>query len=257
MKQRIITAAIMIAIIFPILYFGGIAFKILAALACIGASWEIMKLFKESWSENFKLICYVMTLALTFSSSFGLNYYIICAVVMLIVLFGWLVFDEKINLEQIGLYYMISNIIALMLTGIMRMYDYTSACLFMVVLGVVMTDSGAYFSGRALGKHKLNPRISPNKTIEGAIGGYLAGAITTIVFGLLLVKGLPANYIITLGLTMPLVSQIGDLAFSAIKRHYDVKDYSNLFPGHGGILDRIDSVSFSCMWAYALMVVML
>ena len=137
------------------------------------------------------------------------------------------------------------------------MYEYTNIFVFMIILSVCINDSFALFAGMKFGKKKLNPRISPNKTIAGSIGGYAGGCATVLLIGLICLKQINSAYIITLALTLPVVTQIGDLAFSAIKRHYGIKDFSNLFPGHGGVLDRLDSISFSCMWAYALMVVML
>jgi len=113
-----------------------------------------------------------------------------------------------------------------------------------------MTDSFAYFTGRLFGKHKLIPAVSPKKTVEGAIGGILFGVITIVVFGFVIEtffdpQGIiSANYLILAisGVFISVVAQIGDLMMSVIKRHYGIKDYGNLLPGHGGVLDRFDSV---------------
>ena len=111
---------------------------------------------------------------------------------------------------------------------------------------VWITDSGAYLIGRKLGKHKLAPHVSPNKTWEGSIGGSL---VSVIVVGLYLafspVKfayGLPIMLLLTVVLSVG--GQIGDLIESAFKRHYGVKDSGKILPGHGGILDRFDSLLF-------------
>jgi phosphatidate cytidylyltransferase len=104
-------------------------------------------------------------------------------------------------------------------------------------------DSGAYFAGRHFGRHKLAPRISPNKTIEGVIGGLLAGLAVATVFGLL--AGLPFAYLPRLLLVAAvavLASVLGDLFESLLKRHAGAKDSGNVIPGHGGVLDRIDGV---------------
>ena len=111
-----------------------------------------------------------------------------------------------------------------------------------------MTDIFAYFTGRFLGKHKLIPAVSPKKTVEGSIGGIIFCVISTIVFGLIVenffIGSGKANYIVLAvsGIFISVVSQMGDLIMSVIKRHYGIKDYGKLFPGHGGILDRFDSV---------------
>lgn len=101
-------------------------------------------------------------------------------------------------------------------------------------------DMGAYFSGVTLGKHKLCPEISPKKTVEGAVGGILSSMVITLVISICFSK----SVLIPMLLTIPLcvLGMIGDLFASAIKRSVDLKDYGNLIPGHGGILDRLDSI---------------
>lgn len=119
-------------------------------------------------------------------------------------------------------------------------------CLWLIFIGAFSTDTFAYFTGVFLGKHKLCVEISPKKTIEGSIGGMLGAIILLLLYGLLLEKvfKMNINYIKLgiLGLVISPISQIGDLTASIIKRKYGIKDYGNLFPGHGGILDRLDSV---------------
>ena len=125
-----------------------------------------------------------------------------------------------------------------------------------LMIGVMMNDIGAYFVGMLFGKHKMNPRISPKKTWEGFVGGIVISAVFSIVFALVmaLVKKpiLPRfaldkqfYWIIFISLVMPLAGDVGDFVFSAIKRNAGIKDFSNLLPGHGGILDRIDSLLFA------------
>ena len=110
-----------------------------------------------------------------------------------------------------------------------------------------MTDTFAYFVGSAFGKHKLIPAVSPKKTVEGAVGGTVLGALSILGFAFVidLIGGesLKADYIVfaVLGVIIPIISQIGDLIMSVIKRHYGIKDYGKFFPGHGGMLDRFDS----------------
>ncbi|HQB32818.1 MAG TPA: phosphatidate cytidylyltransferase, partial [Erysipelotrichaceae bacterium] len=109
----------------------------------------------------------------------------------------------------------------------------------------------------AFGKHKLNPRISPNKTIEGTLGGYVFGAVISFLFGYFFVKGATLPLLIAGSILMPAVGQVGDLAFSAIKRHFNIKDFGNIFPGHGGILDRVDSLTFNSLVMFSLMIILL
>ncbi len=110
-----------------------------------------------------------------------------------------------------------------------------------------MADSGAYFAGRFLGKHKLCETISPKKTIEGAVGGLISGFVASILIGFIftgIYKDVTINFIplIVIGLINPVISIFGDLTFSIIKRSCNVKDYGSIMPGHGGMLDRFDSI---------------
>ena len=106
------------------------------------------------------------------------------------------------------------------------------------------TDTGAYFSGRAFGKRKLWPDISPNKTIGGAIGGIVTACIVAVIFHLVHPFPHELQVVILVTVFASIVGQIGDLVESAFKRHYGVKDSGNILPGHGGILDRFDSLLF-------------
>ena len=120
-------------------------------------------------------------------------------------------------------------------------------------------DSGAYFVGTFLGKHKLCPDISPKKTVEGMIGGIItvgiAVTIQCLVYNLMLPTTIKMNYavIIPIGMIASVVGVMGDLSASVIKRQYNVKDFGNLMPGHGGILDRFDSVLFVAPFIYVVL----
>ena len=115
---------------------------------------------------------------------------------------------------------------------------------------VMMTDTGAYYTGRTLGRHKLAPRISPGKTMEGSVGGFIAAALTGPVCRLLFFPEAPLIPTILLGATIGILGQIGDLAESMLKRGAEVKDSGRLFPGHGGMLDRVDSILFCAPLLY-------
>ncbi len=115
---------------------------------------------------------------------------------------------------------------------------------------VMMTDTGAYYTGRALGRHKLAPRISPGKTIEGSIGGFLTAALAGWVFKLVLFPEISTAHVLVLGAVIGIVGQVGDLAESLCKRGAGVKDSGNIFPGHGGMLDRLDSLVFCAPLIY-------
>lgn len=121
---------------------------------------------------------------------------------------------------------------------------------FFTLLTVWATDTGAYFVGRAIGKHKLAPAISPAKTIEGAFGSLFTGFAAVFVLNEVLDLGLAVEHRVALGLLLPPVIMVGDLAESALKRALGVKDSSGLVPGHGGIADRLDSLLFAAPAVY-------
>ena len=143
-------------------------------------------------------------------------------------------------------------------------YGQSMFLLLYVILGVIFNDMGAYFVGMFFGKHKMNERISPKKTWEGFIGGVVFSIIVSSLFALFCAIGdkpiLPMfdlshlYYVIIISILIPLISDVGDFVFSAVKRTFGVKDFSNLLPGHGGILDRIDSLLFAAALVACLII---
>lgn len=129
-----------------------------------------------------------------------------------------------------------------------RQMDHGLMLLWLVFIGAWGTDSLAYFCGRAFGKHKLAPIVSPKKTIEGAIGGAVGCAVVMLLYGLILSHfySMHVEWVALgiLGLLCGVVSQLGDLSASLVKRQYGIKDFGHIMPGHGGVMDRFDSISF-------------
>lgn len=145
-------------------------------------------------------------------------------------------------------------------TEFMNSYDNLESCLFLVyvLIGTFMTDAGAYFVGIFFGKHKMNPRISPKKTWEGFFGGVIISIIVSFTFGYVFsICNHPLVYgfldkehwylILILSSIIPLTSVLGDFVFSSAKRHFKIKDFGNIMPGHGGVLDRLDSAVFTLL----------
>lgn len=129
-----------------------------------------------------------------------------------------------------------------------------SQLIWLVFITAWATDTFAYFAGVSMGKNKLCPKISPKKTIEGAIGGIIGSIIISSIYGLYLNNygNISINLIhfVFLGIITSFISQLGDLTASMIKRNYNVKDFGNVFPGHGGVLDRFDSILFTVPIVY-------
>ncbi|KAF0226311.1 MAG: phosphatidate [Erysipelotrichaceae bacterium] len=143
----------------------------------------------------------------------------------------------------------------LMFTGTLKSIfivfdDFGVNMMIFLLISTYTTDTGAYFSGFYFGKTKLNERISPKKTVEGSIGGWLIGSISGFIFAYFMVKGFNFWILVVMAVVFPIIGQIGDLAFSAIKRHFKIKDFGSIFPAHGGVLDRIDSLVFNLLFFY-------
>lgn len=131
--------------------------------------------------------------------------------------------------------------------------EYGQYFIWLIFLSSWFSDTCAYFIGVNFGKHKIIPKISPNKTVEGSLGGLFGGAISCLLFGIFAKYNgvyVEVYHYIIIGLLCSVFSQLGDLTASSIKRYEQVKDYSNLIPGHGGILDRFDSILFSSLIVY-------
>ncbi|MDR0853817.1 MAG: phosphatidate cytidylyltransferase [Clostridiales Family XIII bacterium] len=129
-------------------------------------------------------------------------------------------------------------------------YSGFDSFVWLIILGAFGTDIFAYFTGMAIGKHKLCPSISPKKTIEGSIGGIVGSMGLTLLYSHFLIPEITLADALILGALMGVVSQLGDLSASVLKRNLDVKDWGHLIPGHGGVLDRIDSVLFTAPLVY-------
>jgi phosphatidate cytidylyltransferase len=119
------------------------------------------------------------------------------------------------------------------------------AAIFFLLVVIWVSDIGAFYVGRAIGKHKLAPRISPGKTVEGLVGGLIASVLVSMVFHRYWLRSFSLGALMALAIVLDLAGVLGDLAESAIKRGAGVKDSSSVVPGHGGVLDRIDSLLFA------------
>jgi len=136
----------------------------------------------------------------------------------------------------------------------LRMMPYGSGLVMIPLVAAFCSDTGAFFVGLSMGRHKLSPRVSPKKTTEGAVGGLMGGMLGMVIFRIIFyfctVYPLDIGLCLLLGLVGSLMGQLGDLSFSVIKREHGIKDYGKILPGHGGVLDRFDSVIFTApvMW---------
>lgn len=250
MKSRIISGIIMAIIIIPVLYFGGIVFDIAIAGVALLAFKELLDVRKDYTIPNvMKIIGLVCMFALTFvnidgySIAFGLSYETL-SIVFLLILGPTVLYKNKEYTSSEAFYLSAITIFIGTIFNLFIMLYNESIYLFIhIILIACMTDIFALLGGKLIGKTKLT-KISPNKTIEGSIIGTLVATIVSTTYYVMIFN--PSNIfkIIVINIVLSIVGQIGDLFFSLIKRENDVKDYSNLIPGHGGILDRLDSIMF-------------
>lgn len=260
MKTRILSAVALLPlllIIVLVLPAWGTA-GLFGACAAV-AAYEL--LYRTGLVTNIRLVAYacVMSVLVSFwSLRQDPNLAALGVMVYIIVLFGeMLLAHTQLKFEKIAICFMAGVVIPWLLTALVRiraMYagidpGETSYGKFLIIFAFIhafTADSAAYFVGRAFGKHKLAPVISPNKTIEGALGGVAATVVLVELYALILdlAFGFHVNYLygILYGILGSTVSILGDLSFSVIKRQMGIKDYGNLIPGHGGILDRFDSM---------------
>jgi len=165
--------------------------------------------------------------------------------VFLVVLLGATVFTKnQFTFDQAGFIFLATVYIGTAFYVLIESRMLGLNYLLFILFVIWATDSGAYFVGKSLGKRKLWPEISPNKTIGGALGGIVTAIVVGAIFHAIYPFDLSWVSLILVVVIISLVGQVGDLVASAVKRHFNVKDSGKLFPGHGGILDRLDSLMF-------------
>lgn len=254
MKSRIIGAILVVAIFLPFLIVGGIPFAVLMSILGVVGLKELLGVreSRKKFPWFLKLCSYVLVVAFCFynidSIEFQYNFNYRVVAFLLFLFLSPMVFindTKKYNLNDA--LFLLGSILFIGLSFnlviITRNYD-INYILYLLLITTI-TDTFALFTGMMVGSHKLCPKISPKKTVEGLIGGVFMGTVVASAFYNTVINpqtSLVLVIFVTMGLS--LVGQLGDLIFSSIKRYYDVKDFSELIPGHGGILDRFDSLIF-------------
>lgn len=255
--QRLITAAIGIPVLIGIVWVGHVLLTAVVAVAVFVACLELA-MAREAHRKPLAILAALAGGALPALALAGEDYLLggIVATIMLVSAAYTFTRDPHADLDT----WLWGAASAVYFGGLaayfvlLREADNGRDLVFFVLLTVWITDTGAYCVGRAIGRHKLAPAVSPGKTIEGSIGSLIAGFAA--VFGLDAALGLELvlEHRIALGLLLPIVIMFGDLAESALKRALQVKDSSGLVPGHGGIADRLDSLLFAAPFVYYYLV---
>ena len=253
MKTRIISAIVALIIVIPILIHGGLLFNLAVYVIGILGLKEFLdvKNKKKEIPTFIKFISYVLlTLIMVLNTSeeitFTMDYRLLAGLFSMLLIPTVLYHDRK-RYSINDAFYLIGGIffIAISMTLFILFRNVRLAILVYLLLVATMTDTFAYFSGRLIGKHKLLEVISPKKTLEGMIGGTVLGTFIATTFYVVVINpNISLPFIILVTLFLSIIGQFGDLIFSAIKRYFKTKDFSNIMPGHGGILDRLDSIIF-------------
>jgi phosphatidate cytidylyltransferase len=251
MKQRIVTGIIAAAVFLPIVMYGGIPFIILTYLIASIGLYELLKMRNINFFSLPGFISLLLLWILLLPKQYqtlliDLNYTKVEMAFLAILLFltYTVATKNKFTFDHVAFAVLGTIYVGLGFYYFIETREAGLTYIFYSLFMIWATDSGAYFIGKAFGKRKLWPEISPNKTIEGSIGGVVCALIIAILFSLF--TDINATFLQLLIITMILsvFGQIGDLVESALKRHYNVKDSGHLLPGHGGILDRFDSLLF-------------
>ena len=266
MKLRIIAAAALLPLLLVVLIvLPPIFTAILVGLMCAVAVYEL--LWVTGLVKETRLVIYTAVMAFLVSgwSYFSSSYVaaILGVIVFTMILFAELMFSrKKPAFEKIAVCFAGGLLVPFLLSALVRLRSGYNGAFYVLIpfLLAFLSDSGAYFAGSFLGKHKLAPQISPKKTIEGVVGGVIAAIAGMLIYCLILDIGFgfTVRYLnaFAYGVIGSLVGVFGDLCFSAVKRQVGIKDYGNLIPGHGGVLDRFDSMTLIAPITEALLILL-
>ncbi len=253
MKIRIIASVVLLPLLLIVVLalpkvYTAILFGLMASLA----AYEL--LLGTGYVKSIRLVSYAMVMAflVTLWSYFGMPYAwgVLGVLALLAILFAEMMFSHiKLRFEKVALVLVAALLIPFLFSSLVRIHTVSGTGRYLILLPFIiafLSDSAAYFVGRFFGKHHLAPVISPKKTVEGAIGGVLGAVVGMLLYGLVLQLAFDfrVNYLyaVIYGLVGSVGGVFGDLCFSVLKRQTGIKDYGNLIPGHGGILDRFDSM---------------
>ena len=259
MKQRIITGAVIAAVLVGVFLLSEyVVYPIALALLAFGGVFEMLRVLGQHTRWILSIPAYLIALALPVASFYLMKSYddTVAVLVLALALFLYLLYSFLVAVFAKGkiLYadlsevfvsvtYVVTCFTALTILRYLPMGFYYFGLVF---IAAWISDVFAYFTGVFFGKHKLIPEISPKKTVEGSLGGIVFAAVFMVLYGwiLSLAAEVTPNYLVLSigGILLAVAGQIGDLLASLVKREHGVKDYGRLMPGHGGIMDRFDSV---------------
>lgn len=256
MKKRILSILVMSLIFIPALLLGGIYFKIMNIIIAFMMVYELIKARNKNYLDNklslILLSIFILLIMIPKEGLFNSNTIKIILTSMISFMLLTL-YKEEFNTEDAMFYSAIIIFITLPLRYLVYLRSFRMGLVIYILLCAMLTDVFAYLGGSLVGKHKLYPKVSPKKTVEGSIIGIVLSSICMVPIHYYVVSNNNSLLIsILVTLAMVTISEIGDLFFSKVKREYKIKDFSNLIPGHGGILDRMDSILFTTVLYYII-----
>ncbi|MDO5095482.1 MAG: phosphatidate cytidylyltransferase [Peptostreptococcaceae bacterium] len=252
MLVRIISSIALLPLLFLVILKGGVFIYIGGTICSLMALYEYFRVFEKNNYKPMTFISYLLTIimySMISLSSLQFSHIVINMLYLLVASGAYLIITRKIRIEDLMVSVLGFVYIPVFLSHINLLSQMGTIYIWLVFIFAWVSDISAYFSGMFFGKHKLIPEISPKKTVEGAIGGIAGTVIFTVGFAMFFKEPSPMHFV-PLAIVGSVVSQLGDLFASAIKRALQIKDYGNIIPGHGGVLDRFDSILFTAPLTY-------
>ncbi|GAB6149936.1 phosphatidate cytidylyltransferase [Clostridium novyi] len=257
MNKRYLGAAILSPLII-VLFLGGIYLKVLVALLSLMGIYEFYNVSRKKGINPLSIVSYILTIIyyiLIINNSFSFQKLFLMILFALFIMLCIPVISDKYNFIDVAVTLMGFLYVTMFFSFIALINDKPNGkyLIWIIFISAWLCDTSAYYVGKYFGKNKLCPRVSPKKTIKGSIGGLIGSTLFCGIYGLVINSfgvQVPVYHFIFMGIVCGVFCQFGDLVASSIKRYVDVKDYSNLIPGHGGILDRFDSILFTSVIVY-------
>ena len=260
MKQRLISSFFGIIILMLVLLGNQQIFDVVVTLISAMAIYEVVCAVGLKKYKPMIVLAALMPAALTIVSYISQEYisptiFLFIALFLIMMLFN----HREYSFSKVSLFITISTMISLSFLHVImvRRLGNENLDVLVVLIGSWITDTCAYFTGFFLGKHKLAPEISPKKTVEGSIGGVLGVILILVAYAYAIgnIMNVSVNLVsvVIIGLVAGIVSQFGDLCASIIKREHNIKDFGNIMPGHGGVMDRFDSLLFVAPAVYYIL----
>jgi len=242
MLVRIISSIVALPLLFFFVLMGGLYLEVAGCVITLIAVYEMLNVLKKKY-KPVVIPSYLMVIIFFVCYHFEFFTVLLGAITVYIALLLMIyVFDEDRHFSDVGVTFLGVGYILFFIYHIILLANLEPKyMIWFIFIASWGADTGAYFAGNAFGKTKLAPKVSPKKTVEGLIGGVITAVILCVILSMVFEPSL-IPHSIAIGVIGSLISVVGDLSASKIKREMDVKDYGHIMPGHGGVMDRFDSV---------------